>query len=238
MLSSGAVRLLNLGPTAWYRTQSVYRATAECLPPDGPGGVICSQPLQPYLSHGAQHGAAEAFDLGACARLGLPVVARPLPGQPEYADVSHWLFQLVLPFAAGDDLVQRLADAALSALADLGVAAEHSGADFVTSAGASLGCLACGRLHQALVCLGCLYLAYDPAPLLSTSRLPPERACTSLWAEAPRPLSPDAVQGVVLAHLARALDRPIERDRPRVPETQAARRVERELAGQAAASLA
>jgi len=54
VISPTAIRLLNLGPTAWARTQSVYRATAELLPANSHGAVIFGQPLHPYLTHGVQ----------------------------------------------------------------------------------------------------------------------------------------------------------------------------------------
>jgi lipoate-protein ligase A len=227
LISAGAIRLLNLGPTAWARTQSVYRATAELFPPDSPGVVIFAQSLQPYLSHGAQQPAEDVFDLAVCARLGLPVVRRSFPGGAEYCDVTHLLFQWILP----SDEAERIAAAVVSALNAFGVPARFQEGRFCVQ-GARIGTLSGGPLgRSARVWLGSLYFNYDPRILTQTLRAPQAEAVTSLWAEAPRPLSPEMTQTALVEHFARAMGRPIERDTPRAPETHAARRIEADLLG-------
>lgn len=228
MIPPNALRLLNLGPTAWARTQSVYRATAELFPVDSHGAVIFGQPLHPYLTHGVQQFASEVFDLAACERLGLPVVRRPFPGGAEYCDVNQLLFQWVLPANAD---MRRIAAGVVSALGELGVAADFDGAGQFTVNGARIGMLAGGRYESARVYLGGLYFSYDPAPLSQTLRSSPSDSATSLWAEAPRPLSPEMVQAALTEHFARTMGRPIERDTPRVPETRRAKQIEMELLG-------
>lgn len=229
MISPSAFRLLNLGPTAWARTQSVYRATAELLPACSPGAVIFGQSLHPYLTHGAQQAAAEMFDLAACERLGLPVVRRPFAGGAEYCDVNQLLFQWVLPAAeTGPATAQAIAAAVLSALKEVGLAADCDGAQFTVN-GARLGTLAGGPLGAATVLLGCLYFTYDPAVLAQATRDGRSGNVTALWAEAPRPLSPESVQATLLQHLGNTLGRSIERDTPRVEETRRAKQIELEL---------
>ena len=228
MISVGAIRLLNLGPTVWARTQSVYRATAELFPVDSHGAAIFGQPLHAYLTHGVQQFASETFDLAACERLGLPVVRRPFPGGAEYCDVNQVLFQWVLP--ANADIL-RIAAGVVSALGELGVAAEYDGAGQFTVRGERIGTLAGGRYESAHVFLGCLYFSYDATPLAQTLRAPQPDNATSVWAEAPRPLSPETVQDALSEHFARQMGRPIERDTPRVPETRRAKQIEMELLG-------
>ena len=233
MISPNAIRLLNLGPTAWARTQSVYRATAELLPPESRGAMIFGQPLHPYLTHGVQQLASETFELEACERLGLPVVRRPFPGDAEYCDVNQLLFQWVLPVEVGamHATFLRIADGVLSALQELGVEADYDGAGQVTVKGARLGTLAGGRYESALVFLGCLYFTYDPAPLAQVRRNPQPENVTTVWAEAPRPLSPEMAQSALSEHFSRELGRPIERDTPREPETRRAKQIGAELLG-------
>ncbi|HLB48440.1 MAG TPA: hypothetical protein VJL59_15650 [Anaerolineales bacterium] len=227
MISPSAIRLLNLGPTAWARTQSVYRATAELLPANSHGAVIFGQPLHPYLTHGVQQFASETFDLAECERLGLPVVRRPFPGGAEYCDVNQLLFQWVLPVNADS---RKVAAGMLSALSELGIAAESTGSQF-TVKGARIGAVTGGRYESATVLLGCLYFSYDPAPLAQATRNAQAETVTTLWAEAPRPFPPDAVQDTLIEHFSRAVGRPIERDKPRVQETRRAKQIERELLG-------
>ena len=227
MISPNAIRLLNLGPTLWARTQSVYRATAELFAAESHGTVIFSQPLHRYLTYGVDRSASDVFDLAACARLDLPVARRPFPGGPEYHDVNHLLFQWILP-VNGDR--QPIVEGALAALGELGVPADY-GRDQFTVRGARVGTLAGGAYESANVFLGCLYLTYDSAVLSQAWREPINENVTTLWAEAPRPISPDVLQDALLEHFARATGRPIERDKPRVEETQRAKEIEMELLG-------
>jgi len=233
MISPNALRLLNLGPTAWARTQSVYRATAELFPTDSHGAVIFCQPLHPYLTHGVQQFASETFDLATCERLGLPVVRRPFSGGAEYCDVNQLLFQWVLPPAVGamHATFLRVATAVLSAFQEFGVEADYDGAGQFAVKGARIGTLAGGRYEAALVCLGIVYLEYDARRLAQVERAPRLEKATSLWAESPRPLSPEMMQDALIEHFAREMGRPIERDTPRVPETRAAKRIEADLLG-------
>ncbi len=228
MKSPDAIRLLNLGPTAWTRTQSVYRATAQLLPVENREAVIFAQSLQPYLSHGVDQPASEVFDLAACERLHLPVVQRPFPGGAEYCDVNQLLFQWVMPtvkaFAKRTTSLQ-IANAVLAALGEFGINAEFGSTQFKVK-GARIGTLTGGQHETATLFLGCIYLSYDSDSLNQTLREPIRESTTSLWAEAPRPLAPEMIQDTLLAHFARELKRPIERDTPRVEETRAAKRFE------------
>lgn len=231
MISPDAIRLLNLGPTAWPRTQSVWRSTAELLPANSRGAIIFGQPLHPYLTHGAQQSADEVFDLAACKRLDLPIVRRPFSGGAEYHEVNHLLFQWALSPASVAQQQGRTEAGVLSALSALGVPAEYGEGQF-TAHGARIGTLAGGPFGEsAMIFLGCLYLMYDPTVLARTLREPAAENVTTLWAEAPRPHAPDAVQDALIEHFARAMGRPIERDKPRVEETRRAKKIEMEWLG-------
>jgi len=240
--SPNAIRLLNLGPTAWTRTQSVYRATAQLLPVENREAVIFAQSLQPYLSHGVDQTASEIFDLAACERLHLPVVQRLLPGGAKYCDVNQMLFQWVLPTVEtlhpsplryGDLRATSLqiANAVLAALGEFGITAEFDSTQFKVR-GERIGTLAGGQHESATLFLGCLYLSsYDLDSLNRTLREPIRESTTSIWAEAPRPLAPEMIQDTLLTHFARELKRPIERDTPRVEETRAAKKIEQTMLG-------
>lgn len=227
MISSDALRLLNLGPTVWVRTQSVYRATAELFSAPMQGAVILAQSLQPYVSYGRGQVAGEVWDLAACARLGWPLVERPVAGEAEYCDANQFLFQWVLPVGTdGHPIVTGV----LGALNEFGIKAEY-GAEQFTVNGARLGTLTPGVYGAAQVWLGCVYLEYDERPLARVGRAPRGGKTTSLWAEAPRPVAPENFQAAFIAHSAQAFGLSIQRDTPRVEETRRAKEMEMELLG-------
>ena len=91
-----SIRMINLGPMKWLRTQSVYRSTAELLDEKRPDTIIMGTPLNAYTMIGDGQNPADLVDLGLCAELEVPVLTSPLSAPITYADslsiVSQWVF--------------------------------------------------------------------------------------------------------------------------------------------------
>src|SRR5574341_1125715 len=89
------IRLLNLGPTHWLHTQSVYHAVAELMSVESPDTIILAQPLQPYLCVGYHQELDSVLDREACTAMGLPIVRRRVGGGATYLDVNQLFYQCV-----------------------------------------------------------------------------------------------------------------------------------------------
>ncbi|NIU14771.1 MAG: lipoate--protein ligase family protein, partial [candidate division Zixibacteria bacterium] len=90
-----AIRLLNLGPTASWRTQAVYHATAEMMTADSPDTIIICQPLTPYLCLGYHQVFDSVLDRHECERRNLPVVRRRVGGGTTYLDANQLFYQCI-----------------------------------------------------------------------------------------------------------------------------------------------
>ena len=219
------IRLLNLGPTRWLRTQSVYHALAETMTADSPDTIVLAQPLQPYLCIGYHQELAAVLDRKACARMGLPIVRRRVGGGATYLDVNQLFYQCVFHHtrvpAIVNDVYARLLAAPVAALQALGLKAALLGENEIEVDGKRIAGTGGGRIGEAAVVVGNLLFDFDYNAMTRAWRVPSKafrrlasaalrERVTTLWAELPRPVSPDEVQYILVDEFARALNRPLE----------------------------
>lgn len=234
MVTPGAVRLLNLGPTNWLRTQSVYRSTAALAAADSPAAIIVSTPLHAYAAVGGGHAPEDVIDLAACARLDVPVVRSPLNQPLTLLDQGALIVQGVFYRADAASLTRTLLGGMQAGLAALGVTHGEIADRGITARGRTLVETQSGQIGEAAVIQCALFIA-PPGHVLS--ELAPNPGSTCLWGELPRPASPEMIQTALLEALSQAFDRPIERDRPRETETSLSKQIDLELLEEAAALL-
>lgn len=228
-----AIRLLPLGPTPWLRTQSVYHALAETMTAAMPDTIILAQPLQPYLCIGYHQELESVLDRAACQQMRLPIVRRRVGGGATYLDVNQLFYQCVFHHSRVPAMVNhvyaRLLAAPIATLRALGLNAELRGENEIEVNGRRIAGIGGGRIGEAAVVVGNLLFDFDyltmtrawRVPSVSFRRLASDglRECvTTVWAELPRPVSPDEVQSILLDEFARALGRPVERGTPTTEE--------------------
>jgi lipoate-protein ligase A len=238
------IRLLNLGPTHWLKTQSVYHALAEMMTADSPDTLILTQPLQPYLCLGYHQELHSVLDRAACARMHLPIVRRRVGGGATYLDVNQLFYQCVfhhlrLP-ALLTDVYARLLAAPVAALKTLGLNAELRGENEIEVNGKRIAGIGGARIGEAAVVVGNLLFDFDFDRMARAWRVPSEafrqlaaaalrERLTTLWTELPYPASPFEVQYTLIEEFARALNRPIEEGKLTDEESQRIEAVEKRL---------
>lgn len=219
------IRLLNLGPTHWLRTQSVYHALAESLTAESPDTIVLAQPLKPYLCIGYHQELTAVLDRHACARMHLPIVRRRVGGGATYLDVNQLFYQCVFHHTRVPALVTevyaRLLAAPVAALQRLGLNAELCGDNEIEVNGKRIAGIGGGRIGEAAVVVGNVLFDFNYSAMTHAWRVPSEsfrqlaaaalrERVTTLWRELPRAVSPDEVLVGLLDEFARALHRPLE----------------------------
>ena len=234
-----AIRLLNLGPTASWRTQAVYHATAEMMTADSRDTIILCQPLTPYLCLGYQQIFDSVLDRAECERQNWPVVRRYLGGGTTYLDANQLLFQCVfhhsrLP-AVMDDLYALVLAAPVNALKRLGLNARLRAMKEIAVDGQRIAHISGGRIGEATVIVGSLLFDFDYNALAQAWRVPDEvfrdlasaamrDRMTTIWRKS-GPVNPEQVLWILLDELAKVLGRPIERGTPQQAETRHSQQV-------------
>jgi len=245
------IRLLNLGPVDWLRTQSVYHALAETMTADSPDTIILTQPLQPYLCIGYHQELHAVLDRAACARMHLPIVRRRVGGGATYLDVNQLFYQCIFhhsraPATVGAVYVRLLA-APVAALRALGLNAELCGENEIEVGGdpggrpgKRIAGIGGGRIGEAAVVVGNLLFDFNYNAMTRAWRVPSESfrrlasealrdRLTTLWMELPRAVSPDEVQALLIAEFARVLNRPVERGELTTAELQKVEELDKRL---------
>lgn len=241
---SNAIRLLNLGPTAAWRTQAVYHATAEMMTADSPDTVIIGQSLTPYLCLGYDQVYDAVLDRAECERSNLPVVRRRLDGDLHYLDANQLLLQCVFHSdrvpSAIEDVYARLLTAPVAALKRLGLSAELKRGNEIVVDGQRIADVSGGRFGEACVVTCNLLFDYAyhtiarawHAPWPSFRELAAAALrdrVTTIWREM-GPVTPEATLWILLEEFTKELGRPIERGKPKQAETRQSREVAERIA--------
>lgn len=229
-----AIRMLNLGPTNWLRTQSVYRSTARLLPEQGHDTIVMSTPLHAYVAVGGGLSPQNAVDVQACVRLDVPLISSSLSQLVTYLDgmalVSQWVF------AAQDSgpLLDALLAGALDVLRGLGLAQVARSDDNLLVGDRVLLQTQTGRVAEAMVVQADMFFSMDWQQVLQISS---QMHRTTLWAEIARPVSPEMVHMLLIDAFSRQMERPIERGKPAQAETKISKQIDLELLEEAAGLL-
>lgn len=234
-----AIRLLNLGPTASWRTQAVYHATAELMTADSPDTIILCQPLTPYLCLGYHQVYEAVLDRAECERRGLPVVRRSVGGGTTYLDVNQLFYQCVFHHSrvpvVTKELYARMLAASVAALRRLGLNAELRAVNEIEVDGQRIAGVGGGRIEEAMVVVGNLLFDFDYQAMSQVWRVPDEsfrdlaaavlrERVTTIWRKT-GPVTVEEVLWLLLDEFAQVLGRPIERGTPLQAETHHASQV-------------
>lgn len=238
-----AIRLLNLGPTAAWRTQAVYHAIAEMMTEESPDTIIICQPLTPYLCLGYHQIYDAVLDRGECERRNLTVVRRRVGGGTTYLDANQLFYQCVfhrsrVP-AMFREVYSQMLKAPVATLRRLGLNAELRAVNEIEVNGKRIAGVGGGQIGEACVVVGNLLFDFDYNTLPQLWRTPTEsfRALasaalrdrlTTIWRKS-GPVTIEQVQWMLLEEFENALGRPIERGKPRQPETRRSRKVAERL---------
>ncbi len=237
------IRLLNLGPTAAWRTQAVYHATAEMMTAESPDTIIIAQSLAPYLCLGYHQDYNAVLNRDECERRGLSVVKRRLDGDVQYIDANQLLIQLVFHHSRAPKKIEELFSLFLTApvatLNRLGLPAKLDFGNEITVDGKRIADVSGGQIGDAFV-ITC-HLFFDFAYQLMTQvwrvPWPPVRRLasaalrehiTTIWQRS-GPITIESFQWMLLEEFGKILERPVVRGTPKQAETRLSREIAEKL---------
>ncbi len=160
-------------------SQAVYHAVAESLGAGDPDTVLLVTPVDPYVCIGFHQDASTELDLGACKRLGLPVLRREVGGGAVYLDRGqvfvHWVFH-------PDHLPRSLADRyalfvepLVATYRELGVPAMYRPVNDIHVEGRKIGGTGAARLGDAEVVVGSIMFDFAHDTMAEVLRVASEK---------------------------------------------------------------
>ncbi len=237
------IRLIDLGPADWRRTQAIYHAVAELMDAATPDTIILTWPRTPYLCLGYHQRFEELLDARACERLGLPVLRRRIGGGTTYLDGDQLFYQCIFHHSRAPSTPQRIYARMLAgpvaALRNLGLNAALHQINELEVDGHRVAGIGGGRVGEAVVVVGNYLFDFDyrrmaavwAAPWPSFRELAARALREHVMTLKRLGLQTDRqqVKATLVAAFARTLGRPLEPGVLTPAETARTRALEREL---------
>lgn len=218
------IRLIDLGPTTWWRTQAVYHAVAEMMAPEVPDTIILCRPRSPYLCLGYHQACDAVLDRAECERQNLPVMRRRVGGGTTYLDSNQLFYQCVFHRSRVPEVFRRvyaqMLAAPVAALRRLGLNAVLRDVNEIEVDGRRIAGVGGGQIGEACVVVGNVLFDFDYDTMTQVWRVPwesfrelasaalRERLTTLRQLLGPVPI--ETVQAVLVEEFAKALDRPLK----------------------------
>jgi lipoate---protein ligase len=222
------LRVIDLGSASATRSQAAAYAIADRLAPGGAPAVVLADPLEPFLSVGANQNIERDIDLSFCRDRGITLVRRRLGGSAIYIDPDQLIFHIIMPSRGArwpaPRMLATLAAAVVDTHRDLGIAAGLRPPGDIAVGGRKIGGTAGAEIGGSVVVGGTFLFDFDAAIMARCLKLPSEpfrakvarmlqRGMTTMRDELGAPPDRGMVKAHLVANLARCLDAEPQEDR-------------------------
>jgi lipoate-protein ligase A len=222
------LRVIDLAAASATRLQAAAYAIAHRVAPAGAPAVVLADPLEPFLSVGANQNIERDIDLSFCRERGITLVRRWLGGSAIYIDVDQLIFHVIVPAGRalwpGIRMLATLAGAVVDTHRDLGIAARLRPPGDVAVGGRKISGTAGAEIGGNVVVGGTFLFDFDAVIMARCLKLPSEpfrakvarmleRDMTTMRDELGKPPDRAMVKAHLVANLARCLDAEPQGDR-------------------------
>jgi lipoate-protein ligase A len=222
------LRVIDLALASATKSQAAAYAIADRVAPGGTPAVLLADPLEPFLSVGANQNIERDIDLSFCRERGITLVRRRLGGSAIYVDPEQLIFHIVVPARRAHwpapRMLATLAGAVVDTHRDLGIAACLRPPGDVAVAGRKIGGTAGAEIGGSVVVGGTFLFDFDVVIMARCLKLPSgpfrakvarmlERGMTTMRVELGTPPDRALVKAHLVANLARCLDAEPQEDR-------------------------
>lgn len=178
------LRVIDLGLASAVASQAAGYGIADALAAGGEPAMVLADPIEPFLSVGANQDIERTIDLSFCCQAGIRIIRRRLGGGAIYIDRDQLMFHIIVPLGraprAASRILPTLAAPVIDTCRDLGIAAELRPPGDVAVRGRKIGGAAGAEIDNAIVVGGTLLFDFDTAMMARCLQLPSARHYTSL----------------------------------------------------------
>ena len=222
------LRVIDLGSASATQSQAAAYVIGDRMAPGGPPAVVLADPLEPFLSVGANQNIERDIDLSFCRERGITVVRRWLGGSAIYIDPEQLIFHVIVPARRAHwpapRMLATLAAAVVDTHHDLGIAACLRPPGDIAVGGRKIGGTAGAEIGGSVVVGGTFLFDFDAVIMARCLKLPSEpfrakvarmleRGMTTMRDELGAPPDRAMVKAHLVANLARCLDAEPQEDR-------------------------
>jgi len=178
------LRVIDLGLASAVASQAAGYGIADAPAAGGRPAVVLADPIEPFLSVGANQDIKRTIDLSFCCRRGIRIIRRRLGGGAIYIDRDQLMFHLIVPLGRAprppSRILPTLAAPVIDTCRDLGIAAELQPPGDVAVGGRKIAGTAGAEIGNSVVVGGTLLFDFDTALMARCLELPTERHYTRL----------------------------------------------------------
>jgi len=178
------LRVIDLGLASAVASQAAGYGIADVPAVGGRPAVVLADPIEPFLSVGANQDIERTIDLSFCCRAGVRIIRRRLGGGAIYIDRDQLMFHIIVPLGRAPRPASRilpaLAAPVIDACRDLGIAAEFRPPGDIGAGGRKIAGIAGAEIGDSVVVGGTLLFDFDTALMARCLELRSERHYTRL----------------------------------------------------------
>jgi lipoate---protein ligase len=179
-----SLRVIDLGLASAVASQAAGYGIADAPAAGGRPVVVLADPIEPFLSVGANQDIKRTIDLSFCCRRGIRIIRRRLGGGAIYIDRDQLMFHIIVPLGRAprpaSRILPRLAAPVIDACRDLGIAAELRPPGDIGAGGGKIAGIAGAEIGDSVVVGGTLLFDFDTALMARCLELRSERHYTRL----------------------------------------------------------
>src|SRR5271169_5090667 len=154
------LRVIDLGLALAIASQATGYGIADALAAGGEPAVVLADPIEPFLSVGANQDIERTIDLSFCCRGGIRIIRRRLGGGAIYIDRDQLMFHIIVPLGRAlrpaSRILPTLAAPVIDTCRDVGIAAELRPPGDVAAGGRKIGGTAGAEIGESIVVGGTL----------------------------------------------------------------------------------
>jgi lipoate-protein ligase A len=173
------LRVIDLGLASAVASQAAGYGIADALAAGGEPIVVLADPIEPFLSVGANQDIERTIDLSYCCEAGIRVIRRRLGGGAIYIDRDQLMFHIIVPLGRAplpaSRILTTLAAPVIDTCRDLGIASELRPPGDVAVAGRKIAGAAGAEIGDSVVVGGTLLFDFDTAMMARCLALPSQR---------------------------------------------------------------
>jgi lipoate-protein ligase A len=178
------LRVIDLGLASAVASQAAAYGIAGALAQGGEPAMVFADPIEPFLSVGANQDIERTIDLSFCCRAGIRIIRRRLGGGAIYIDRHQLMFHIIVPLERAprpaSGILPSLAAPVIDTCRDLKIAAELRPPGDVAVGRHKIGGTAGAEIGESIVVGGTLLFDFDSAIMARCLQLPSERHYANL----------------------------------------------------------
>lgn len=173
------VRLLDLGPVSYLRSQTIYHGLAHAMNEQSPDTIVLLNPVEPYVCVGYHQEVEKEVDVEYCRAHHLPILRREVGGGAVYLDSDQLFWQIVFHHRRASRQVEEIYRLFLrgpvEVYREMGIPAQYRPVNDIQVEGRKICGTGAATIGEAVVVVGNLMFDFNYEQMVRVLKVPSEK---------------------------------------------------------------